>query len=77
MYFSVEQKKTSHFSSNFWECNSKKIGRDVFFYSELEYDHWILEVKYSRDIENLEKRKDRVSKQNGSNEVGVKTIELF
>ncbi|WP_060663653.1 TnsA endonuclease N-terminal domain-containing protein [Bacillus sp. CHD6a] len=107
MYIPVKQKKTSHFGSNFWECNSKKIGRDVFFYSELEYDHWILiesnprikafceqplkisgyidneyresifdmwllwedgkeefvEVKYSRDIENLEKRKDRVSKQ--------------
>lgn len=42
MYVPVEQKKISHFGSNFWDGYSYKINRDVFFYSELEYDHWIL-----------------------------------
>jgi hypothetical protein len=107
MYEPVEQNSISHFGSNFWDGNSYKLKRDVFFYSELEYDHWILvecnpkilsfceqpkkidgfidgeykesifdmwikwedgteeflEIKYSSEIENLDKRSDRVSKQ--------------
>ncbi|WP_185805395.1 TnsA endonuclease N-terminal domain-containing protein [Bacillus canaveralius] len=34
--------KTSHFGSNFWDGFSNKINRDVNFYSDLEYEHWIL-----------------------------------
>ena len=42
MYEPVEQNSMSHFGSNFWDGYSYKVKRDVFFYSELEYDHWIL-----------------------------------
>lgn len=38
----VKQKSNSHFGSNFWEGFSTKLNRNVFFYSELEYENWIM-----------------------------------
>ncbi|MFJ7310831.1 Tn7 transposase TnsA N-terminal domain-containing protein [Peribacillus frigoritolerans] len=38
----IPVKGRSHFGSNFWDAYSPKIKRDVNFYSDLEYDHWIL-----------------------------------
>lgn len=32
----------SHYGSNFWDAYSPKLNRDVSFYSDLEYDYWIL-----------------------------------
>ena len=50
MYESVLSGKSSHFGSNFWDFFSQKINRDVNFYSDLEYEHWIL-VETNPDIE--------------------------
>lgn len=44
----IEVKGRSHFGSNFWDAYSPKIKRDVNFYSDLEYDHWILVETDSR-----------------------------
>lgn len=41
MYRPVIDQSTKHYGSNFWDCYSHKINRDVHFYSELEYEHWI------------------------------------
>ncbi len=41
MYNPVVDPSKKHYGSNFWDCFSSKINRDVHFYSELEYDHWI------------------------------------
>ena len=50
LYEPVLSRKSSHFGSNFWDCFSQKINRDVNFYSDLEYEHWIL-VETNPDIE--------------------------
>lgn len=50
MYKPVLSMKSNHFGSNFWDCFSHKINRDVHFYSDLEYEHWIL-VETNPDIE--------------------------
>ncbi|MFB5089332.1 Tn7 transposase TnsA N-terminal domain-containing protein [Psychrobacillus sp. PGGUH221] len=42
IYKPVKNFKTSHFGSNFWDCFSFKLDRDAYFYSDLEYEHWIL-----------------------------------
>lgn len=50
MYEPVLSLKSNHFGSNFWDSFSNKINRDVNFYSDLEYEHWIL-VETNPDIE--------------------------
>ncbi|MGM8216356.1 TnsA endonuclease N-terminal domain-containing protein [Bacillaceae bacterium W0354] len=42
MYSPIPVKGRSHFGSNYWQAYSPKLGRDVNFYSDLEYDHWVL-----------------------------------
>jgi hypothetical protein len=41
MYKPIVLSKNVQRRSNFWNCKSHKIGRDVYFYSELEYENWI------------------------------------
>ncbi|MEH7126118.1 TnsA endonuclease N-terminal domain-containing protein [Bacillus sp. JJ1773] len=41
MYKPIILSKNIQRRCNFWNCKSHKIGRDVYFYSELEYENWI------------------------------------
>ncbi|WP_047982022.1 TnsA endonuclease N-terminal domain-containing protein [Ornithinibacillus contaminans] len=41
MYSPVVDPSKKHYGANFWDSYSNKINRDVHFYSDLEYDHWI------------------------------------
>lgn len=41
MYSPVDEPSRKHYGSNFWDCYSYKIDRDVHFYGELKYEHWI------------------------------------
>ncbi|MBD5797379.1 S-layer protein [Bacillus pseudomycoides] len=34
--------RNKHYGSNYWTSYSPKLKRDVHFYSDLEYDHWLL-----------------------------------
>jgi hypothetical protein len=42
MYKPVPKSGRSHYGSNFFEAFSPKLNRDVNFYSNLEFDHWVL-----------------------------------
>jgi hypothetical protein len=55
MYKPVVIKSTRHYGSNFWNCFSHKINRDVHFYNELEYEHWIHIETNPRIIDFCEK----------------------
>lgn len=52
MYSPLKQKNISHYGNNIWDCFSYKINRDVMFYSELEYHHWIL-IECTREIKSF------------------------
>ncbi|WP_188455567.1 TnsA endonuclease N-terminal domain-containing protein [Virgibacillus oceani] len=57
MYNPVVDPSKKHYGSNFWDCYSSKIDRDVHFYSELEYDHWIHIETNANIVEFCEKPK--------------------
>jgi len=42
MYTPINIKRNTWYGSNYWESYSNKVGRIVRFFSELEYEHWIL-----------------------------------
>jgi hypothetical protein len=52
MYSPIKHKSISHYGNNIWDCFSYKLNRDVMFYSELEYHHWIL-LECNRDIKTF------------------------
>lgn len=54
MYTPIVQKTGKHYGSNFWDCFSHKVNRDVYFYNELEYEHWIHVETNSRIIDFCE-----------------------
>ncbi len=41
MYTPVEMKRSMKYGNNYWEAYSPKIGRNVRFFSDLEYDNWV------------------------------------
>ena len=41
MYTPVEMKRSMKYGNNYWEAYSPKIGRNVRFFSDLEYDNWL------------------------------------
>lgn len=42
MYTPIDIKRNSKFGSNYWEVYSHKVKRIVKFFSDLEYEHWVL-----------------------------------
>lgn len=42
MYTPIDIKRNAWYGSNYWEAYSDKVKRTVRFFSELEYDNWIL-----------------------------------
>ncbi|QHW34843.1 hypothetical protein GZH47_31330 [Paenibacillus rhizovicinus] len=42
MYTPVKMPRNTKYGSNYWKATSRKIKRRVEFFSDLEYDHWIL-----------------------------------
>jgi hypothetical protein len=42
MYTPLPIKRSTKYGSNYWEAMSVKMNRDVRFFSDLEYDNWIL-----------------------------------
>lgn len=42
MYTPIPMKRSTKYGNNYWEAFSFKMNRDVCFFSDLEYDHWIL-----------------------------------
>ncbi|MEK3995011.1 TnsA endonuclease N-terminal domain-containing protein [Psychrobacillus sp. FSL K6-2365] len=42
MYNPIIHNGSNKFGNNRWKSNSIKIHRDVFLYSDLEYDNWLL-----------------------------------
>jgi hypothetical protein len=42
LYTPLPIKRSSRYGNNYWEAFSVKINRDVRFFSDLEYDNWIL-----------------------------------
>lgn len=55
MYKPIIRSKNVQRRSNLWNCKSYKIGRDVYFYSELEYENWILVETDPEVVEFCEK----------------------
>ncbi len=49
MYTPIPMKRSTRYGNNYWEAFSNKMNRDVRFFSDLEYDHWIL-VEADLDI---------------------------
>lgn len=49
MYSPVTISRNMYYGSNFWSAYSHKLKRDVRFYSDLEYEHWLL-VETNSDI---------------------------
>ncbi|SFE24393.1 TnsA endonuclease N terminal [Paenibacillus algorifonticola] len=49
MYTPIPMKRSTRYGNNYWEAFSVKMNRDVRFFSDLEYDHWIL-VEADSDI---------------------------
>lgn len=41
MYTPVEMKRSMKYGNNYWEAYNPKIGRNVRFFSDLEYDNWV------------------------------------
>lgn len=42
MYTPIAIKRSTHYGNNYWEGFSPKLKRNVSFFSDLEYEHWIL-----------------------------------
>ena len=50
MYIPVtKRKRNTKYGNNIWFRYSSKINRNVYFYSDLEYDHWLL-IEINRSI---------------------------
>lgn len=41
MYTPIEIKRNNKYGNNYWEAFSPKLKRNVRFFSDLEYDHWV------------------------------------
>lgn len=41
MYTPIEMKRSMKYGNNYWETYSPKIGRNVRFFSDLEYENWL------------------------------------
>jgi hypothetical protein len=42
LYTPIPIKRSTHYGNNYWEGFSPKLKRNVRFFSDLEYEHWIL-----------------------------------
>lgn len=42
MYKPIAIKRSSKFGNNYWEAYSPKLKRNIYLFSDLEYDFWIL-----------------------------------
>lgn len=42
LYTPIQMPRNTKYGSNYWNATSRKINRRVEFFSDLEYDHWIL-----------------------------------
>jgi TnsA endonuclease N terminal len=42
LYTPIPMKRSTHYGNNYWEGFSPKLKRNVRFFSDLEYEHWIL-----------------------------------
>jgi hypothetical protein len=47
-------KRSTHYGNNYWEGFSPKVNRNVRFFSDLEYEHWILVETNPRIVEFCE-----------------------
>lgn len=52
MYTPIEMKRSMKYGNNYWESYSPKIGRNVRFFSDLEYDNW-LQIETNPEIINF------------------------
>lgn len=41
MYRPIQIKRNMRYGNNYWETYSPKLNRNVKFFSDLEYDHWL------------------------------------
>jgi hypothetical protein len=57
MYTPLPIKRSTKYGNNYWEATSMKMNRDVRFFSDLEYDHWILVESDSNIIRFCEQPK--------------------
>ncbi|GGB52885.1 TnsA endonuclease N-terminal domain-containing protein [Fictibacillus barbaricus] len=42
MFQPIPMKRSTKYGNNFWDGKSYKLKRDVHFFSDLEYEHWLL-----------------------------------
>jgi hypothetical protein len=42
MFQPIPMKRSTKYGNNFWDGYSYKLKRDVHFFSDLEYEHWLL-----------------------------------
>ncbi|MGQ7887562.1 TnsA endonuclease N-terminal domain-containing protein [Paenibacillus sp. WC2504] len=45
----IKKRRNGRYGNNNWIKYSSKIQRDVFLYSDLEYDHWIL-IEFDKNV---------------------------
>ncbi len=58
MYENYEIKRSSNFGSNYWESFSPKLNRIVKFFTDLEYENWVLIETNPEVIEFCERPKE-------------------
>jgi TnsA endonuclease N terminal len=42
MYLPIPMKRSMKYGNNFWHGYSYKVKRDTYFFSDLEYEHWMI-----------------------------------
>lgn len=75
MYKPIKMKRSMKYGSNYWEGYSPKVKRTVRFFSDLEYDHWVM-VETNPNIETFCEQPIRI-KQILNEEISESVIDMW